>query len=293
MEAYQTGVETIEQWIGVSASTHRALGFLHFFQRDFEQAQREVFRIRHDAANLEAVIFREQRNVGAAQTTYEQAIQLAKDARYLYGEANVRNHLGSLLGWQRKLAEAETHLQEAIQFFKLTGRLNKQASATYNLAFARRLSDQYQAALEPAQEALALFEQLGEEFGRAVALEILAEIYLGLGDLTQAEQFAQRVLQEENTNTQPDGLRTLGEIRLKQGQLTEAEQLIQQSLKLAQDNQDKVLEAYAWRALGEVALVRGNRQPAAENFNQAIAIFTESAMPAEVEKTYQVRLSNS
>ncbi|MDQ3248784.1 MAG: tetratricopeptide repeat protein, partial [Chloroflexota bacterium] len=79
---------------------------------------------------------------------------------------------------------------------------------------------------------------------------------------------------------------------LKQGNLPEAEQFIQQSLKLAQDNQDKILEGYAWRALGEVALALGNRDQAKENLDQAVALFGTINLPAEIEKTSRISQAN-
>jgi tetratricopeptide (TPR) repeat protein len=141
--------------------------------------------------------------------------------------------LGRICAWQRQLGAAEEHLSAAINFFRATERLNKRASATYNLALARRLAQQYAAALAPAQAALGWFVQLGEEYGRVAAFELLAEIYLGLGDLSQAETYARQVIEAEFTMLLPDGLRTLGEIRLAQGDLAEAEQWLRQSLSLA------------------------------------------------------------
>lgn len=282
IQAYQAGLETVEQWLSEAANYHRALGYLYNNEVEFERAQREVYRIRHEAANLEGAIHLMRGNIAAAHEVYEQALLLAQQANYAYGEANTHNNLGSTCGWRRQLAAAEAHLQTAIEFFQNTGRLNKQASATYNLAFARRLSRQFTAALAPAHEALTLFTHLGEEYGRAVTKAILAEIHLGLNELELAESYARQVIDEERTNTLPDGLRILGEVRLQQSRLTEADQLIRQSLAIAQQNQDRLLEGYAWRARGKVYLARSQAEEAQSCLTKASSLFLESGLPEEI-----------
>lgn len=220
--------------------------------------------------------------VGAA-AAYTTALQLAQAIHYAYGEANTQNNLGRIYGWQRYLALAEEQLQTAVEFFRNTGRLNKLASATYNLALARRLAKEYASALSPAEEALRWFVHLGEAYGRAVTFALLAEIYLGLEELPQAEQYARRVIEEEHTSCLPDGLRTLGEIYIRQGKLVEAEPWLRQSLTLAQTNQVRILEAYALRALSELHVARADIPEAESCLAQAIEIFRELGMTAEIE----------
>jgi tetratricopeptide (TPR) repeat protein len=276
-----------------TAHFHRDLGYLYTNDVEFERAQREVLRLRHEAANLEGFIAEMPGELVNAATAYQEAFRLAQATQYAYGEANTHNNLGRIYAWQRRLAQAEAHLQEAIEFFQNRGHLNKPASATYNLALARRLSEHYQAALAPAQEALQWFDQLDEAYGRAVANQVLAEIYLGLHQLEPAEQFARRVLDEEHTTTQPDGLRTLGEIRLQQGKLTEAEALIRQSLSLARANQNGILAGYVWRALGQVQMAQGEMEQAAASFTHAEQIFREQNLEIESAQTLALIQSRS
>lgn len=193
--------------------------------------------------------------------------------------------LGRIYGWRRQLVAAETQLQAAIAFFHNTGRLNKLASATYNLALARRLAKAYTLALPTAENALHWFVQLDESYGQAVACELLAEVHLGLGNLTQAEAYAGQVIAAEHTSSLPDGLRTLGEVYLHKAEWAEAERLIRQSLSLAQANQDRILEAYALRSLGVLFFGRGDTPTAQANLTQAVAIFQELGLTAEIEES--------
>ncbi len=280
--AYQTGLEMVEKLLSESAYFHRGLGYLYTNDVEFEQAQHEVWRIRHDAANLEGFICEMRGDLPGAESAYRIGLQLAQATQYAYGEANTQNKLGRIYGWRGQLAAAEAELQAAITFFRNTGRLNKLASVTYNLALARRLAKEYRSALPLAQEALGWFVQLDEVYGRAVACELLAEIYLGLGNLEQAEQYAHRVIDEEHTSSRPDGLRTLGEVTMRQGKLAEAEPLLRESLTLAQANQDRILEAYALRALSELETTRADLPAAQTSLAQAEQIFRELGLTAEL-----------
>lgn len=288
LDAYRAAEETIEAWYRESAHLHRAMGYLHANEREFAKAQVEVWRIRHDSANLAGHILLQQGKLADAETAYRDAIDFAGLAAYPYGEANAQMNLGGVYGWHRNLELAESYLHKSIEFFEMTGRTNKLAEATYNLALARRLANQFQAAIEPAEEALQLFTKIGRALGRAYAMQILAEVYTALNDLAQAESFAQRVLQEENDNAYPDGLRVLGEIRLKQGRLSEAEQLIRDSLKIARQNDDIVLVGYAQRSLGQVLVAMNAKELAKASFAEAMQSFREANMSAEVEITQQI-----
>lgn len=292
IDAYEKALDVTKRWLRESAQLHRAVGYLYARERDFDAGWREVLRIRHDAANLAGVLLNWQGNeIERAAEAYLEALALAREAEYTYGEYNSHLNLGRIYGWLRNLEKAETHLQQAIGYFDRVGNLSKLASAKSNLAVAYCLSEQYQAAIEPAHESLELFEQLDEEFGRAAGLQILAEAYLGLGNLEEAEQFAQRVVTEENIHTQPDGLRVLGEVKLRQGKLQKAEAFVEQSRKIAEETDNPKLQAYALRVLGEIHLAQDALGKvdavgkADASFAEAINIFTNSGLSAEADKT--------
>ncbi|MEM7535491.1 MAG: tetratricopeptide repeat protein, partial [Chloroflexota bacterium] len=100
--------------------------------------------------------------------------------------------------------------------------------------------------------------------------------------------FAQLVIHEKDTSVFPDGLRTMGTALLRQGNPQEAEQYVQQSIEFTQQNQDRYLEAYGWRAMVEVYQVQGQDEDATDAFDQAIAIFEELGLDKEIEKTKMI-----
>jgi tetratricopeptide (TPR) repeat protein len=132
---------------------------------------------------------------------------------------------------------------------------------------------------------LILFEQLGQAYGRAAAAQNLAEAHLALGNLLEAERFARRVIQEEERVAVPNGLWVLGEIKLAQNDLPLARTLIQQSIDLARQNQDKFLEAYAWRTMGCVCIAEDNLAEAQTALAEAVRLFEMLDAPQEVART--------
>ncbi|MEM7031082.1 MAG: tetratricopeptide repeat protein, partial [Chloroflexota bacterium] len=224
-------------------------------------------------------------NLEKAKDHYLQAIAAAKDGKYHYGQANASSSLGNLLSRQGHFDQAKTYLTQAAQYFEKIGSLYNLASVVLNMSITCSLASQYQEALESGKKSLTLFEQFNEPFGKAASAGILAETYLGLNELDEAEQFARLVIQEEEIHTLPDGLRTLGEVRLRQKKFAEAEQLINQSIALTQAHDDLFLEGYGWRALGEVYVAQRSLEAARDALGKAIAIFEKIETPEEIRKT--------
>lgn len=80
-------------------------------------------------------------------------------------------------------------------------------------------------------------------------------------------------------------LRVLGEVELRRGHHTQAQQHIQKSIKIAIENQDPFLEAYGWRAMGQVQQAQQGKIEAKADFDKAIALFEEMGLENEIEKT--------
>lgn len=159
------------------------------------------------------------------------------------------------------------------------------ASTCVNQAFGYNLAGRHHAAIGAAQEALTLFQRLGEPAGRAVAAQNLAEAYLALQDLVMAETYARQVIAENDSLTLPDGLRVLGEVKLEQDDTTGAEHFFQESLNAARHNDDVFLEAYALRSLGKVYLVSNLSAEATRVLNRAIELFEQLELPHESAAT--------
>ncbi|MBN1934091.1 MAG: tetratricopeptide repeat protein [Anaerolineae bacterium] len=287
--AYREGLETVERLLeGEAAEFHRNLGWTYMRQKDLEQAWREALLARYEVENLQGYLQEERGNYAQAQAHYIAALALATELGHTEGKAKTHDHLAALLARQARFDEAETHLQKAHQYYERIGRKNRLAGLGVNWAYLCNLAGRYREALEPAAIALDAFAALGDSWGMAVAAQNLAEAHLGLGNLEAAAHFAQQVVQEEETGTLPDGLRVLGEVKLAQGALPEAEKLVRQSIQVAEQNQDRFLSAYGWRALGQVYLAQGDAQNAKTALEKAQALFEALELPQEVARTRMV-----
>ncbi|MBN1890054.1 MAG: tetratricopeptide repeat protein [Thermoflexales bacterium] len=223
-----------------------------------------------------------------AQGHYLEALALAEALHHAQSEAKTHKNLATLAARQGEWEEARLGWQQAGQYYERIGDRTNLTSLKVNQASTYNLAGQHRLAIVAAKEALALFEQLGQSYGRAVAAQNLAEAHLALGELEAAERFARQVIREEETTTMPDGLRVLGEIRLARGETEEASDLIQQSIQIAQRNKDTFLEAYAWRALGQVHLAEGKDEYARAALDKALALFEGLELPKETDKTRQI-----
>jgi tetratricopeptide (TPR) repeat protein len=264
---------------------YKRLSRIYMRQRAFDRAWRESLRARYEVEDIQGMIQEHQGNYADALACYRGALGLAQACEHTQGEARTRNNLLRLLVLQATFEEAFTHGERAYQLFRLVGDLANQASVRVNQALGYNQAGQPERAVELAEEALALFEQLGEPSGRAVAAQNLAEAHLALGNLHEARRWVERVLREEETSTIPDALRTWGEIELAEGKYESAAQRIRESLDAATQNKDTFLEAYAWRALGRMYLAQGKMDDVVRSCDKAIALFEKLGVPHEVAAT--------
>ncbi|GAB4195966.1 MAG: hypothetical protein OHK0022_13080 [Roseiflexaceae bacterium] len=283
--AYRAGLETMEHVAAQIAQFHKHLGWMAQREKDLELAWREACLARYEAVNLQGYVQEEQGSYARAEMLYGEALALAQELRHTQGEAKTRNNLGSLLSRQDRFADALAHFERAGELFSRIGNRSMSASVRVNQALACNLSGEPALALRHAEAALELFDQLGQPYGRAVASQNMAEAHLALGHLDAAEQAARRVLAEEEPSTMPDGLRVLGEVALARGELAVAEELLDQSRRLAEQNQDPYLAAYAWRALGQVRQTQRRPDAARVAFAAAVELFGELGLAHEIAKT--------
>ena len=114
--------------------------------------------------------------------------------------------------------------------------------------------------------------------------------YLGLGDLPAATACVQAVLAQDETALFPDAYRTLAEIQLQSGQLESARLLITDAISYAQQNQDRYLEAYAWRVAARIHQAGQNQAEAQQAAQRAREMFTNLHLGQEVAKIPYVQV---
>ncbi|MCB0127472.1 MAG: tetratricopeptide repeat protein, partial [Caldilineaceae bacterium] len=141
------------------------------------------------------------------------------------------------------------------------------------------------AAIAEAQQALAFCERMNAPYWMAMNAANLAEAYFELGELDAAETYAMQVIEHEEVDSYPYALFTLGSIRRAQGRYDDARQFYSSSCRIAEQNEDRFLLAYAQRGLGQVYREQGDRASAVTELQEALTLFQHLGIEAEIEST--------
>lgn len=286
LKAYRAGLETVERLLSEKAKFHTRLGWIPAFHQtgSLDDGWHQAIMANYEVENLKGLLKERMGNLTEAQTYYEKALALAEEINYEYGLANTNNNMGLLLSKQDKFEIAEEYLEKALQIFKVRGEIHKVAGIKINQAFLSSGLRQYQAAVEFTKEAISIFEKLRKERALDIARLNLAEAYLGMRDLDNAEACALELTQR-NQATAHHAWWVLGEVYLGKGQPEKAENSLQRVLRYLEEHEDPILKGYAWRTLGKLYRAQGNQEAAQEAFKRAIEVFIGLNQQNEVQET--------
>ncbi|HYN93925.1 MAG TPA: diguanylate cyclase [Pilimelia sp.] len=160
---------------------------------------------------------------------------------------------------------------ESLRLAEAAGDRAASAQAHNALGIAAIGSGDYHVATEHFQQTLAIWRELDNGPGTAIALGNLTKLALRLGDIDGADSFAAQCLTLERAADNPRGislaLECIGQIRLAQGRIVEAREALGESLSLNQTLGDAFGEAMAQHQLGLAAYAEGDRI-------QALALLT-------------------
>ena len=297
---YEDGLKSVKYLLKREAHLHRELGWAYHRRRwpnDHQKAWRECLIARHKVVRLQGRIRSDQGDFAEAEAYFLEALSLAEELNDTIAQADSSEQLGELYGRRGCFENALDYCNQAVELNRKIGRLQSVAIGQANIATTYLQARQYEEAIRAGQEALYLSQRIENIWCISLCVQTLAEANLALGNLVNAEHFIKLVLQTEQNDAIPDALRVLGEIELKRGNSPQAQEYIEESIRLAVENQDPFLEAYGWRALGQVHQARQDeaqhdKAKAKECFTKAIALFDEMSLVNEIEKT-QALVGNS
>ena len=245
--AYQDGLNTIENLLAEESLFDKNLGWTYFRQggTSLDLAWQKACLARFEAERLQGDIQARRGALAAAEAHYTQALALAQSFNHHDGEAKTHNHLATLLAKEGRLDEAREHRQQAIALFQQLGNQVHLAGAKLNLAFDHNLIGQQRAVLPPADESV---RPIFAQVVQAAseALELFERLAQSLGCAIAAQNLA--------------------EAYLYLGELAAAEQYAQQVI---QSNAAHVLPD-GLRTLGEIRLAQGDVSAAETSIRQSI-----------------------
>lgn len=222
-----------------------------------------------------AVAF-QQRQWAAAETAWQQALQLYRATGNRRGEGRVLGNLAAIqdaLGNTSKVLELfRASLAIALELKDVRGEI----FARSNLAYAYRNQGNFQAAIAELKLAFPLAQQSQDQASEFEILNQLGIAYRALGQyeaaIAQLQQSLALARQQNNTQGIANSLGNLGSAYTEQGNYPAALQHYNQALELMRSLQNPVGEAGVLQRLGAVYASLGNRPEATKYYAQSLAI---------------------
>jgi tetratricopeptide (TPR) repeat protein len=275
IDKLREGLETLRALPQAQTSLlHTRIGRLRVLHgRDFEGAKREALAAQLATENLLGEIEDEQGHTLLAMQHYETALRLASELGWAPEKAIAHQNIGIVKARLEATDDALSHLQRSAEQFEKAGNRICAVGAQSNMAYAHIMARQYRDALGPASEALAFFESIKHSYWISLSAANLAEAHANLGNLSQAEIFAWRVIREEDRGCRPYALYVLGQINIKRKRFQDAREYCQQAVALADANTDRWALGAAWRVCGELHLAQGNTPEMQSALDKARDIF--------------------
>jgi predicted ATPase/DNA-binding CsgD family transcriptional regulator len=185
---------------------------------------------------------------------------------------------GVMTKYQGDLPNAQRLLAESISIGRAVGAAGKRnlAHALTTLGHATLLQGDPTTARELAGQGLRLFQEVGEEWGTALAQFYLGKTMVELGDLVVARSLLEEsaalfhVVGDRQRLTFP--LNALGLVALGQGDYAGANAHFKEALAVAVEMEDEKSLAEALAHLGTVALRGGDYSQAAALYQQSLAL---------------------
>lgn len=284
-EKLQEGVQVVAYLLEQHAHLHVQRGLIHLQQREMKAAWQEATRARYFAENLQGAVQANLGNYETARDHYAVARNLATELDDIQAAARTEYYLGIAAMQQQDMETAFAHYQAAIADYQRTGNRAQEVYARSNLAAAYLTAGDYEAAINEARQALAFCERMNAPYWMAMNAANLAEAYFELGQLEPAEGYAMQVIEHEEVDSYPYALYTLGSVRRRQARYAEALQFYTQSCRVAERNEDRFLLAYAQRGVGVIYQEQGEVGLATAALQEALALFQQLGISAEVEAT--------
>jgi DNA-binding SARP family transcriptional activator/Flp pilus assembly protein TadD len=191
--------------------------------------------------------------------THEIALEAARKAHDVRGEAVMLYHMGSLHITQLQFDQALRESAGAAELFKDIADDQGVALATRHIATIDRLSGRLDDAVRRYEQALDIFRKSGDHVGTAFVLNGLAQVSLEQGKSSDALKHLSEALRlcraTQCARLEAQVLHRLGEAYLLTGEPVRAGDAFEQALEITSKMRDQIGEAYALQGLG-VANIR-------------------------------------
>ncbi|MBB5625438.1 AfsR/SARP family transcriptional regulator [Sphaerisporangium krabiense] len=197
--------------------------------------------------------------------THESALEAARRAGDLLGEATLLVGLGQLRHRQDRYPEAQAYFRQALPLLREGGDTHGETVAIAGIGAACREQGDFAQALVHLRHAGAAFESLGDDAGIGYVNRIAGSVMLEMGDFEAASSLLHAALSafQRLGSKRGEGLtlRSIALVHRGLGDLEQAERLCVRAVALLRAAGDPLMEAYAVQALCKVRIRLGDDAP--------------------------------
>ncbi|MGV9293246.1 MULTISPECIES: AfsR/SARP family transcriptional regulator [Amycolatopsis] len=190
------------------------------------------------------------------------ALEAARRAGALRGEAVVQRNLGQVLLYQDNDADAMVAFEAARELYQRIGDQQGLGEAHAGLGTVLRMQGQTDRALEPCHEALRLFGEAGDPHGEAVIRIAIGSIWVARKCYATARRWYTDALELScvigDRHREAHALQRLGLLHQREGNLAEAREHVTRAIAVFTDLGDDHCVGYANQNLGELCLYSGD-----------------------------------
>lgn len=287
-ESYGRSIQTLTQLQQNLVHLHCQRGLLHARHRNTKQMRQHLLQARWETQRLQGMVEEFEGRFQEAHISYQSALAIAQTTGNHADLAVIQFALARVLARLGRYADALQAAQDALTHCEASADWFTMAQVYGNLAAIHRDAGQPDKALEAGRQALSQFRMMNTPYWIGITAVNLAETYSDREDWPNAERYAQEVIDQQAPHSYPYGLFTLGRVRRAQEKQEEAKELFQRSLRTAQENGDRFLEAYAQRVIGELYMEAGQMNEGRRYLEQALWLFEQVGLADEIATTDQL-----
>ncbi|MEV4066898.1 AfsR/SARP family transcriptional regulator [Nonomuraea dietziae] len=223
--------------------------------------------------------------------THQIALESARTAGDLNGEASMLRGLAQVCLYQDRYAEAEEMLRRSRAIFHELGDRRGEAISICGLGAASQFSGDRLKALGYFRQALSMFLAMDDTSGEAYARQAIGRVYLTLQDLGQASRWLGQALRlaEELGDAHREGCVSmqLGRLYGLAAESDRAMRVHEHALGIFETLGDRHCGAYAMHNLGGLQVVNGDRSHGSDQLERSLAIFQQLGDRSGEAATFQ------
>jgi tetratricopeptide (TPR) repeat protein len=275
VEAFRVAL-AIASWLGDDEA------FEHWAKLGLEAARaadRKDQELEITMALAESYIYRLE--LAEAEPLVDRIAELAEESGSVVGRALASSVRGTLENWRGNDAEAEAAFTAAHALYGEMG--NRPAEATMTMQIARRAAAQGDVARAEKLllETVRTMKGLNDRARLCEAQRSLAEVYVQLGRLDEAERYALQARESVGPDDRVSLSTTklsLGIVRAAQGRDAEAAELMEEALDEMRRHDQVALERWALGHVADFHRARGRREDA-RRYEERLAELMPSTAP--------------